>query len=104
MWIAMAKQATTIANHAALATLDFAAEICAKPWIVELSKKLQMDFDVIFFPILDSSSAVTDDDLFNRSETVNCVDNQNFQSTQLMSRCTTMSDEWIFTLIDHSSR
>ena len=104
--MAMAKQATTIANQIALAIFDFSLEICTRPWIVELSKKLQMDFEAIFFLILDSSSAVTDDDLFNKSETVNCVDNQNFQSTQLMSRCTTMSDyyQWIFTLIDHSRR
>ena len=99
--MAMAKQATTIANQIALAIFDFSLEICTRPWIVELSKKLQMDFEAIFFLILDSSSAVTDDDLSNRSETLNCVDNQDFQH----NRCTTMSDyyEWIFTLIDHSS-
>ena len=35
---AMAKQATTIANQAALAVLDLAVEMCTKPCIVLLSK------------------------------------------------------------------
>ena len=41
MKTAMAKQATTIANQIALAVLDFAVEMCTRPWIVELSKKLR---------------------------------------------------------------
>ena len=38
MYMAMAKQATTIATQAALAALDLAVEMCTRPWIVELSK------------------------------------------------------------------
>ena len=39
MWIAMAKQATTIAIQRAFPVLDVALEMCERPWIVELSKK-----------------------------------------------------------------
>ena len=39
MWMAMEKQATTIATQVTLATLDLAVEMCDRPWIVELSKK-----------------------------------------------------------------
>ena len=38
MLMAMAKQATTIANQAALAVLDLAVEMCTKPCTVLLSK------------------------------------------------------------------
>ena len=45
----MAKQATTIATQVALAVLDFAVEMCTRPWIVELSKKSEITFDTIFW-------------------------------------------------------
>ena len=48
MWMAMAKQATTIATQAALAARDLAVEMCTNPWIVELSKKSRKDAEVIF--------------------------------------------------------
>ena len=48
MWMAKAKQATTIATQIALAVLDLAEEICIRPWIVELSKKSHITFDAIF--------------------------------------------------------
>ena len=38
MWMATAKQATTIPNQATLAARDFAVDMCARPWIVELSR------------------------------------------------------------------
>ena len=49
MYIAKAKQATTIATQAALAALDLAVEMCTRPWIVELSKKSEITFKVILF-------------------------------------------------------
>ena len=48
MLMAMAKQATTIATQTALADLDLAAEICSRPWIVELSKNSRIDAAAIF--------------------------------------------------------
>ena len=45
--MAKAKQATTIATQVALAVLDLAVEMCTRPWIVELSKKFCIIFDVI---------------------------------------------------------
>ena len=48
MWMAMAKQATTIATQIAFAVLDLAVEMCTRPWIVELSKKSRITFDTIF--------------------------------------------------------
>ena len=45
--MAVAKQAATIATQIALAVLDLAVEICTRPWIVELSKKFCITFDVI---------------------------------------------------------
>ena len=47
MYIAKAKQATTIATQAVLAVLDLAVDMCTRPWIVELSKKFRITFDVI---------------------------------------------------------
>ena len=44
MWMAKAKQATTIATQTALAVLDLAVEMCTRPWIVELSKN-SLTFD-----------------------------------------------------------
>ena len=41
MWIAMAKQATTIVNQRALAARDLAVEMCTRPCIVELSRNLR---------------------------------------------------------------
>ena len=38
MWMAKAKQATTIATQTTLVAWDLAEEICAKPWIVELPR------------------------------------------------------------------
>ena len=40
MYIAKAKQATTIATQMALAARDLDVEMCTRPWIVELSEKL----------------------------------------------------------------
>ena len=40
MWMTKAKQATTIATQIVFAVLDLAVEMSARPWIVELSKKL----------------------------------------------------------------
>ena len=48
MWIAEAKQATTIATQAALAALDLAVEMCIRPWIVELSRNSRTDEFAIF--------------------------------------------------------
>ena len=39
MWMAKAKQATTIATQAAFKVFDLAVEIYTRPWIVEFSKK-----------------------------------------------------------------
>ena len=47
MWMAKAKQATTIATQIAFAVLDLAVEMCTRPWIVELSKKPEITFDTI---------------------------------------------------------
>ena len=47
MWMAKAKQATTIANQRALAILDLAVEMCTRPWIVELSKNSLKAIDAI---------------------------------------------------------
>ena len=44
----MAKQATTIANQIALAVLDFAVEMCTRPWIVEPSRNSLTVVLVIF--------------------------------------------------------
>ena len=41
MVMAMAKQATTMAAQANLAFPDLAVEMCARPWIVELSRNSQ---------------------------------------------------------------
>ena len=38
MWMAKAKQATTIATQVTFAALDLAVEMCTRPWIVELSR------------------------------------------------------------------
>ena len=38
MWMAMAKQASTIATQATRAARDLAVEMCTRPWIVEFSK------------------------------------------------------------------
>ena len=48
MYMAMAKQATTIATQAALAALDLAVEMCTRPWIVELSKNSRIAAVAIF--------------------------------------------------------
>ena len=48
MYMATAKQATTIATQAALAALDLAVEMCTRPWIVELSKNSRIDAVAIF--------------------------------------------------------
>ena len=39
MWMAMAKQATTIATQRAFPVRDVALEMWERPWIVEFSKK-----------------------------------------------------------------
>ena len=49
MWMAMVKQATTIATQVALAVFDLAVDMCTRPWIVELSKKSEITFDIIFW-------------------------------------------------------
>ena len=49
MWMAKAKQATTIATQVALAVLDLAVEMCTRPWIVELSKMSEITFEAIFW-------------------------------------------------------
>ena len=51
MWIAMAKQATTIATQVALAALDLAVEMCTRPWIVELSRNSLKDAIFAIMPI-----------------------------------------------------
>ena len=43
IWMAIAKQDTTIATQTALAALDLAVEMCTRPWIVELSKNSRID-------------------------------------------------------------
>ena len=48
MYMAMAKQATTIATQAALDVRDLAVEMCTRPWIVELSRNSQTDEVAIF--------------------------------------------------------
>ena len=48
MYMAVAKQTNTMAAQAALAVRDLAVEMCAKPWIVELSKKSQKEAVIIF--------------------------------------------------------
>ena len=48
MWMAKAKQATTIANQRALAILDLAVDMWTRPWIVELSRKSLKVIDAIF--------------------------------------------------------
>ena len=55
MWMAKAKQATTIATQIAFKVLDVAVEICARPWIVELTKKSRQivnTFLLIFFQLM----------------------------------------------------
>ena len=47
MWMAKAKQATTIATQVAFAALDLAVEMCTRPWIVELSKNFLTEVVVI---------------------------------------------------------
>ena len=49
MLAAVAKQATTITTQATLAVFDLAVEMCTRPWIVELSKKFRITFDVILW-------------------------------------------------------
>ena len=48
MYMAMAKQATTIATQAALDARDLAVEMWTRPWIVELSKNSRIDAVAIF--------------------------------------------------------
>ena len=47
MLMAMAKQVTTIASQAALATRDLAVDMCTRPWIVELSKNSRIAAEAI---------------------------------------------------------
>ena len=42
MLMALAKQATTMATQTALIVRDLELEICTSPWIVELSRKLDI--------------------------------------------------------------
>ena len=53
MWMAKAKQATTIATQASFADRDLALEMCTRPWIVEFSKNSLIWVNTI----LDNSSA-----------------------------------------------
>ena len=48
MYMAMAKQATTIVTQVALAALDLEVEICTRPWIVELSRNSRILAVAIF--------------------------------------------------------
>ena len=53
--MAVAKQATTIATQAALPVRDLAVEMCARPWIVELSKKSRRVALAILLCLLNSA-------------------------------------------------